>query len=257
MTPEKMGEVFAQTLTGDYDDDLPWDAVRTLQTTGSREVFEWAADWCRSEEPLKRARGLDILAQLGKTVEHPQNNFPEECFSLVSTAVQQETDVVPLRSGIYALGHIGNALAVPSLIEHHIHPSAEVRFAVAVALGDFASDECSVAALLALMRDADEDVRDWATFGLGVQGNLDSQEIRDCLAERLGDTDRDVRDEALCGLSKRHDPRALPALIAELNQAEPSNRAYEAAEAFLDFALEQPRRSRNEYIAALKRRVST
>jgi HEAT repeat protein len=256
MTPEQMDEISAQTLTGNYDDDLPWDAVRTLQTTGSREVFERAADWCRSEESLKRARGLDILAQLGKTVEHPKNNFLEECFSVVSRAVEREKDPLPLRSAVHALGHIGNALAVPLLIEHRFHPSVEVRFAVAFALGNFADDERSVCALLALMRDVDEDVRDWATFGLGVQGKLDSQEIRDGLADRLTDTDRDVRGEALCGLAKRHDTRALRALIAELNQAEPSDMAFEAAEAFLDCTLEEPRRSPSEYIAALNQRFA-
>lgn len=256
MTPEQMDQIFAQTLTGDYDDDLPWEAVRTLQTTGSREVLERAADWCRSEVPLKRARGLDILAQLGLTAEHPKNNFPEECFSVVSSAVEREKDPLPLRSAIHALGHIGNALAVPLLIEHRYHPSAEVRFAVAFALGNFPNDERSACALLELMRDDVANVRDWATFGLGVQGKLDSQEIRQGLADRLTDTDRDARGEALCGLAKRRDTRALPALIAELNQAEPSDRAFEAAEAFLDCALDEPRRSPNDYIAALRQRFS-
>lgn len=106
------------------------------------------------------------------------------------------------------------------------------------------------------MRDVDEHVRDWATFGLGVQGNLDSEQIREGLADRLTDTHRDVRGEALCGLAKRRDKRALPALIAELNQAEPSDRAFEAAEAFLDDTLEGARRSPSEYVVALKRRFS-
>jgi HEAT repeat protein len=254
MTPEQISEIFAQTLAGDYNDDLPWQAVRTLQTAGSREVFERAADWCYSEEPLKRARGFDILAQIGKTVEHPQNKFSEECFSVVSTAVRQEKDLLPLCSGVHALGQIRNALALPLLTEHHLNPSSKVRLAVAFALGNFANDERSVGALLALMQDDDDDVRDWATFGLGVQAKLDSQEIRDGLASRLTDTDRNVRGEALYGLAKRQDARALATLVAELNQAEPSDRAFEAAEAFLDF--NGPRRSSDEYIAALKRRFS-
>lgn len=66
-----------------------------------------------------------------------------------------------------------------------------------------------------------------------------------------------MREEALCGLAKRHDTRALPALITELNQAELSDRVYEAAEAFLDRAVEEPRRSPNEYVAALKTRFSS
>ena len=140
MGPEQLDEIFAQTLTGDYDDESPWEAVRTLHRTGGREVCDRAAEWCPSDDPLKRARGADVLGQLGRTVERPSNNFPEECFTLVSTLVQREEDPLPLLSAIHALGHIGNPLAVPLVIDHRLHPSADVRFAVACALGSFAND---------------------------------------------------------------------------------------------------------------------
>jgi hypothetical protein len=83
------------------------------------------------------------------------------------------------------------------------------------------------------MRDVDEDVRDWATFGLGVLGDLDSEEIRDALWQRISDPYRDVREESLVGLAKRKDQRALQVLIAELNQPEVSNAVLEAAAEFL------------------------
>jgi GNAT superfamily N-acetyltransferase len=35
-----MDEIFAQTLTGDYDDESPWEAVPKLHLTGGREVEE-------------------------------------------------------------------------------------------------------------------------------------------------------------------------------------------------------------------------
>lgn len=54
-----------------------------------------------------------------------------------------------------------------------------------------------------LTQDTDEDVRDWATFGLGVFGQLDSPEIREALVTRLSDTNADVRAEALAGLAAR------------------------------------------------------
>ena len=254
MGSEQMDEIFAQTLTGDYDDESPWEAVRALRRTGGREVYDRAAEWCRSDDPLKRARGADVLAQLGRTVDHASNDFPEECFSVVSTLARREKDPLPLLSAVHALGHIGNPLAVPLVIEHRIHPSADVRFAVACALGNFANDPRAVSPLLALMQDVDKDVRDWATFGLGVLGDLDSQEIRDALWQRMRDANRDVREESLVGLGKRKDQRALPALIAEFDQSEISPRVIEAAEAFLGEKERADDRSPGDYLAALKRR---
>ena len=64
MVVSQLNDIFARTLSGDYDDDALWEAVRTLHRMGSPEVFEYAAEWCISQSPLKRARGADVLAQL-------------------------------------------------------------------------------------------------------------------------------------------------------------------------------------------------
>lgn len=83
MNLDEINELFARTLLGNYDDDEPWAAVLALRRDGSRAVFEKAAAWCKSENPLQRARGADVLAQLGKTLEHRQNSFPEESYSAI------------------------------------------------------------------------------------------------------------------------------------------------------------------------------
>lgn len=247
-------ELFARMLDGNYDDERPWEAVQTLRRMGSRAVFTRAADWCISDDPLKRARGADVLAQIGRTADNPSNNFPDESFSIISTLVQLEKDPLPLGAALHALGHIGNPLAIPFLIAHHLHSNVDVRFAVACALGSFANDPQAADSLLALMQDVDEDVRDWATFGLGVLGDLDSQEIRDALWLRISDPHRDVREESLVGLAKRKDHRALQVLIGELNQPEVSYAVLEAAAEFLG---EQPAdRSSSDYVALLKQRFS-
>lgn len=56
--------------------------------------------------PIKRTRGADILAQIGKTADHPNNSFPDESFVVVSGLLASGTDSVPLASAIDALGHI-------------------------------------------------------------------------------------------------------------------------------------------------------
>ncbi len=245
-------ELFARMLAGNYDDELPWEAVQTLRRLGSREVFNRAAEWCLSDDPLKRARGADVLAQIGRTVDNPVNNFLDESFSIVSNMVQVEKDPLPLLAAVHALGHIGNPLAISLVVAHHLHADVDVRFAVACALGNFANDAHAKDALLALMRDDDEDVRDWATFGLGVLGDLDSDEVRDALWQRISDPCPDVREESLVGLARRKDQRALKVLIAALNQPEISDRVREAAAEFL--GEQHADHTSNDYMALLKQR---
>jgi HEAT repeat protein len=233
MAVAQIDELFAQVLTGDYDDDAPWEAVGKLRNLGTHQVYERAAEWCISGDPLKRARGADVLAQIGRTSEHPQNNFVEESYAVVSQLAQHEKEPLPLLAAIHALGHIGNPLALPLVIQNCSHDDANVRFAVACALGNFADDPRAVQALIALMGDPDEDVRDWATFGLGVLGHADSPEIRAALLIQTDDPNPDVQEEALVALANRQESRVIPRLIAELNHGRVSDRLREAAESFL------------------------
>jgi HEAT repeat protein len=166
MAAQEIDALFAQTLSGDYDDETPWEAVHALRRVGTREVFEKAAEWCQSANPLIRARGADVLARLGKTVDHTGNNFPEDSYSVIAGLLQGETEAQPLAAAIAALGHLDNPCAVSLIVTFHSHPSPEVRFDVAFALGCFPNETLSVATLLHLMQDTDADVRDWATFGL-------------------------------------------------------------------------------------------
>ncbi|PYY07134.1 MAG: hypothetical protein DMG69_20905 [Acidobacteria bacterium] len=105
MATQEIDALFAQTLSGDYDDEAPWEAVQALRRVGTQEVFEKAAEWCESTSPIIRARGADVLAQLGKTVDHPSNNFPEESYSVITGLLQRETEARPLAAAIAALGH--------------------------------------------------------------------------------------------------------------------------------------------------------
>src|SRR6476646_5829032 len=105
MTSHEIDELFAQTLKGDYDDELPWEAVNALRRIGTREIFERAAAWCKSVNPMERTRGASVLAQLGKTVDHQCNNFPEESYRAVSQMLLDEKAPQPLSSAIHALGH--------------------------------------------------------------------------------------------------------------------------------------------------------
>jgi HEAT repeat protein len=256
MAMEQIDELFAQTLRGDYDDDAPWQSVRALQRMGTREVCDRAVEWCRSEDELRRARGADILAQIGKTAEHPSNAFPEDSYAAISRMLRRENHARPLNSAISALGHLGNPAAAALLIENQVqfHPSPDVRCATAFALGSFADDPNAIAVLLLLMRDPDDDVRDWATFGLGTQSDSDCEEIRDTLLRRVSDSNENVREEAIVGLSRRKDTRVLPALIVELQQPDVTRLTLEAAREMLGMQEDREDWSGDDYVAALRER---
>jgi HEAT repeat protein len=75
-------------------------------------------------------------------------------------------------------------------------------------------DDRAVAALIDLSADSDGDVRDWATFSLGVQIDRDTADVREALAARLQDSYGDTRAEAVRGLARRRDERALEAVLS-------------------------------------------
>jgi HEAT repeat protein len=254
MTSERINELFAKTLVGEYQDDAPWHAVHELRRIGSREVFDKAAEWCLSREPLARARGIDVLAQIGKTVDHNSNSFRGESFSVVASALRNEREIQPLDSGIAALGHLENPTGIPLIISYRSHPDCNVRFSVACALGSFPNDSRSAECLLLLMQDEDEQVRDWATFGLGVLGDLDSVEIRDALFDRLSDSSEEVRQEAMAGLGKRRDQRVLPVLIDALEHPPVADPLIEAACGMLELQTDREDWGTDDYAAALRER---
>lgn len=254
MDVQGIDALFAKTLSGDYEDEAPWEAVSALRRLGTRDVFDRAVEWCESKDPLRRARGIDVLAQLGKTVEHRNNSFPDESYSIVSQLIQRESDLKPLCSAIAALGHLDNPLAIPLIVGFGTYSNGDVRFAVACALGSFPNDARSVTALLELTEDSEENVRDWATFGLGVLGDADSIEIRNALFLRLSDSNEDVREEAMVGLSKRKDQRVLPSLMQALQEPLVTDRVIEAAYLMIGMESDREDWGTSEYMAALRER---
>jgi HEAT repeat protein len=98
------------------------------------------------------------------------------------------------------------------------HSDAAVREAVAFALGGRSGDDV-LAALIALSADDDVDVRDWATFALGMLSSHDTPELREALVARLGDEHPETRLEAVHGLAVRGDVRAVEPALELLAEA--------------------------------------
>lgn len=113
------------------------------------------------------------------------------------------------------------------------HPNVDVRYGVTFGLAG-QDDPAAVTAVALLSQGGDRDVRDWATFALGSQTELDTPEIREALRARLRDADPEVRGEALMGLGRRRDEGLKSAILKELNGDFSGNWAFEAAETIGD-----------------------
>ncbi|MGS2617175.1 HEAT repeat domain-containing protein [Micromonospora sp. LZ34] len=116
------------------------------------------------------------------------------------------------------LGATTDARGTAVLVAFAADADADVRLEVARSLPAVmpdGADDAGVAALIDLCRDADPEVRNWATFGLGWQSTADGRTVRRALWERTGDSYPPVREEGIRGLARRRDQRALP-MVADL-----------------------------------------
>jgi HEAT repeat protein len=201
-----------------------WMCIRALHLRSDQAVFEQAASLSSDTDPLVRAVGADILAQLGTREGYP---FSTES-APVLISLLRDTDRRVIASALYALGHLKRGDSA-ELVTFADHPSQDVSCALAYTLGD-RSDDPACGALVILSGDQDLDTRNWATFGLGSLCEGDSPVIREAPVARLLDSDDEVRGEATVGLARRQDVRAAEAILRELGREDVLNLAIEAAE---------------------------
>jgi HEAT repeat protein len=208
----------------EHDQDDSWAFVRALQRRASESVFQQARTWCGADDAGLRRLGANVLGQLGAAAEHP--------FAAVSTPVLEgllgDPDESVVSCALTALGHLGTGETM-TICALASSPSDRIRYNVAWCLG-LREDPEALATLIALSRDPDAEVRDWATFGVGSLSDADSPEIRQALVDRLDDDDAETRAEATLGLVKRGDGRGDAAVAAALSRPDVRPQVQEAAD---------------------------
>ncbi|WP_406057516.1 ankyrin repeat domain-containing protein [Streptomyces sp. NBC_01077] len=273
-------ELAARALRcGDPELDDWTTAVAELAGRADEETFVAAAAWCAYRDPLRRALGARVLGALpgfapsavpvlrrlaaevvvaGPSRESsrdrglsgrrqvPSAREPGREPAAPGLAVVSARE--PVLSVVSALGECADPAAVPELLAAAGHPDAAVRRAVAGALAGIvpAGHMEALGVLLALSRDGDARVRDWATLALAELPD-DTPLVREGLAERLGDTDPETAAEAARGLAIRQDPRAVDALASVLADGDPEGAARETALAALEHVHDPRVRTRLEW----------
>ncbi|MBJ2157314.1 HEAT repeat domain-containing protein [Variovorax sp. IB41] len=202
-----------------WGSDRHWRAIVELQMRGSPQTLELARSLSASASWRRRGLGLCIASQLR---QHQRGDYfgsveyaREETQTLLLAGLHDPHDEV-VRAAVSGLGHRPHPDALPELLRLSTHRNELLRWNVAVSLGHYPEPD-AIEALLWLASDPDDDVRNWATFGLGSLQEADTPEIRELLWKNLQDRDDEVRGEALVGLAKRSDPRAITYLAEHLD----------------------------------------
>ena len=172
---------------------------------------------CTSQRPKRLEALAAACARLGAAAEADRiaawDAIGDLCSGLpalgaqtwpaVAGALADERAADVLEAALQAVHLLGVEDSRDAVLRHAASPWTPVRLAVAQALPAVAGDPPApavVAALVRLTDDADDDVRDWATFGLGSSLTIDSIGIRGALWRRVDDEHGDTRAEAIVAL---------------------------------------------------------
>ncbi|MFE3492385.1 ankyrin repeat domain-containing protein [Streptomyces sp. NPDC059169] len=241
------------------------ESVAVLWRRVDEETFRAAAAWCATDDPLRQTFAADVLAQLGlagppgvaadgadaghSDARAGRAGLSARIVPLLRELSREASDPELIQSAVLGLGHHADPAALPEILRHADHPDPEVRHRVALSLGGLVPGDHAegIRVLIALSRDTDAQVRDWATTALaGVEA--DSPLIRNALADRLDDGDADTESEAARGLAMRQDLRAVGVLARLLADGDPDGYAYSTAREALEYLDDERIRLRLESV---------
>ena len=193
-----------------------WDNISELRKRPCAEVYNKAANLLNSNIDNEKIIGIDVLAQLGSKKRFNQKKSLNQYFKLLKH--DQSSSV--LNSILIAISHNNKKLSkkrIAQLLEYKNHENSEVRFGLVNSLSGI-NDESAIQVLIELSSDKHPSIRDWATFSIGTQIEVNSTNISKALWNRIDDNDKNTRLEAIFGLAKRKDQRIKSILIEELNK---------------------------------------
>jgi len=148
-----------------------------------------------------------VLGQLGYAEGRP---YREQTLPILVETADQAAEPRLLQAALTAIAHLGDGRALTTVLRYVAHRDAGVRLVVAFALSSVVDEAdptpAAIEALIALSRDVDENVRDWATFGLGDLSGADSPVVREALVARLDDPVPAIVQQARTALAERTGP---------------------------------------------------
>ncbi|PCJ63619.1 MAG: hypothetical protein COA58_15900 [Bacteroidetes bacterium] len=203
-----------------------WDNISELRSRPTEEVYNQAFKLANSESEKKKIIGIYVLAQLGFNPRFQQTKTVDLYFRLL----ENEKSPKVISAILSSIGHNNeniNANQISILGEYKNHSFSYVRFELTRAISGLENED-AIKTLIELSNDKHGDVRNWATFGLGTLLEIDSEEIRAALWNRINDTDFDTKSEAIAGLANRMDQGIKNVILSELNNGNYGTQLFEA-----------------------------
>ncbi|MGC5288819.1 HEAT repeat domain-containing protein [Micromonospora sp. DT231] len=232
---EQLRRVVESGTSDDLDDGS--DLLRHAAGSGAVAV-RLALAHLADADRVVRAAACDLLGFASDV--HGDDLRSDAATALIAVA-DTEVDPEVHWSIARALGATCDPRALPTLVALAGSPDKDVRFQVAAALPMVLIDdhppEDGVAALIVLSADADPEVREWATFGLGWMSTADGDAVRRALWDRTRDMNDEVRAEGARGLARRRDARAVPLVRDLLAREEVHTFTFQAAAYLADASL--------------------
>ena len=203
-----------------------WDIMHELRKRPTKEVFDTALGLTHSEDKKAKQAGIHVLAQLGSAPRPFCVHGNQRFFDLL----ELEKDFEILESVLISIGHNNERLSAEQ-IEHLCRlvdaESSDVKYGLVFSLLGI-NDPKAIDALIILSSDESDNVRDWATFGIGTQTKRNNRKIREALWARVNDSNEETKFEAFVGLAMRKDSRINELIKQKLNDGDYGSLLFDA-----------------------------
>jgi hypothetical protein len=207
------------------DEEVLLDAVVALQHRPTDEVFEAMRTLSEADDPYERQLAALVLGQF--QYFGGQLAFVEQSIDVLLEMTADEPDGDPLAEIARAFGYRDATRGFDLLLKWRHSDYQPTRFKTTISLPSCippGREDEAVAALVALSLDVSEPIRDYALFGLTNLG-IDTPAVREAMLARLDDESGDVVGQALVGLARLGDERALEPL-SEFLLTGPENKVW-------------------------------
>lgn len=220
-------ELLELAIADESKDTQSRPALVVLQLRDTDQLFQSVKELLKS--PIAAARAVAVYVLKEKVGA----SHLEEARTLVTDLFADEHEACVIVALVYATERLKMPNQSKLTLGLEKHASKDVRLALAFAL-DSHQDFKGIDMLVDLTNDKEDEVRDWAVFGLGVLGSVNCPQVNDALFARMDDPIVEIRHQALEGLAKRRDRRALPVLVRELEIGWHGPMLYDAAKYLAD-----------------------
>lgn len=195
-----------------------WEYISILRNRSSEEIFIKCTELINSDLDNHKKIGIDILAQLGL----PPRKFLKQTLKIYFHLLKSEKNPKILMSILYGISHNNDNLSESKIYQLCSLAEEKNKFIkeglVAALIGN--RNQLAIETIIKFSTDKTNQIRNWATFGLGTLLSIDNEKIRTALWNRVNDKHQETKLEAIIGLANRKDTRINEIIIQELKAGE-------------------------------------